>query len=76
MPGVPWRRTFILTLVLFDILFYIHVCPWTIGHEGDELTENRHIGFEELSMRNIDAVLKGNAPITPVNAHLMPKLNH
>lgn len=31
----------------------------------------RHIGFEELSMRNIDAMLKGSAPLTPVNMHLI-----
>lgn len=32
---------------------------------------NRHIGFEELAMRNIDMVLKGQEPLTPVNKHLM-----
>ena len=31
----------------------------------------RHMGFEELAMRNIDAVLKGKEPLTPVNKHLM-----
>jgi len=33
--------------------------------------DNRHIGFEELSMRNIDLLLKGGKPLTPVNMHLM-----
>lgn len=33
--------------------------------------ENSHIGFEELAMRNIDAVLKEKQPLTPVNMHLM-----
>jgi hypothetical protein len=32
-----------------------------------------HIGFEELAMRNIDAVLKGGEPLTPVNKHLLNK---
>jgi hypothetical protein len=36
-----------------------------------KLTICSHMGFEELSMRNIDAVLKGKEPLTPVNAHLM-----
>jgi hypothetical protein len=31
----------------------------------------RHMGFEELAMRNIDAVLKGKEPLTPVNKHLI-----
>lgn len=35
------------------------------------LTVCRHMGFEELAMRNIDAVLKGKEPLTPVNKHLM-----
>jgi hypothetical protein len=30
-----------------------------------------HMGFEELAMRNINAVLKGQEPLTPVNKHLM-----
>ncbi|TVY50790.1 Glyoxylate reductase [Lachnellula cervina] len=34
-------------------------------------TLETHIGFEELSMRNIDALLKGQKPLTPVNMHLM-----
>ncbi|PQE17485.1 hypothetical protein CJF32_00008696 [Rutstroemia sp. NJR-2017a WRK4] len=34
-------------------------------------TLQTHIGFEELSMRNIDAVLKGKEALTPVNKHLM-----
>jgi len=34
-------------------------------------TGDRHIGFEELSMRNIDVVLKGGNPLTPVNMHLI-----
>jgi hypothetical protein len=29
------------------------------------------MGFEELAMRNIDAVLKGKEPLTPVNKHLI-----
>jgi hypothetical protein len=29
------------------------------------------MGFEELAMRNIDAVLKGKEPITPVNKHMI-----
>ena len=35
-----------------------------------DLTD-RHIGFEKLSMENIDAVLKGQPPLTPVNLHLL-----
>jgi hypothetical protein len=31
------------------------------------------MGFEELAMKNIDAVLKGKEPLTPVNKHLMSK---
>jgi lactate dehydrogenase-like 2-hydroxyacid dehydrogenase len=31
----------------------------------------RHMGFETLAMKNIDAVLKGKEPLTPVNKHLM-----
>ena len=34
-------------------------------------TLQTHMGFEELAMRNIDAVLKGLEPLTPVNKHLM-----
>jgi len=34
-------------------------------------TVETHIGFEELSMRNIMAVLSGRAPITPVNLHFL-----
>ncbi|KAK0117795.1 hypothetical protein ONS95_012121 [Cadophora gregata] len=34
-------------------------------------TLETHIGFETLAMRNIDAVLKGKEPLTPVNKHLM-----
>lgn len=30
-----------------------------------------HMGFEELAMTNIDAVLKGREPLTPVNKHLI-----
>ncbi|KAF4627756.1 hypothetical protein G7Y89_g10391 [Cudoniella acicularis] len=37
-------------------------------------TLETHIGFEELSMRNIDRVLKGNDPLTPVNMHMI--VNH
>ena len=34
-------------------------------------TLQTHMGFEELAIRNIDAVLKGLEPLTPVNKHLM-----
>jgi len=34
-------------------------------------TLDTHIGFEELSMRNIDALLKKGKALTPVNAHLI-----
>ncbi|KAH8591061.1 D-isomer-specific 2-hydroxyacid dehydrogenase-like protein [Bisporella sp. PMI_857] len=34
-------------------------------------TLDTHIGFEELAMRNVDCVLKGRGPVTPVNLHLM-----
>jgi len=38
-------------------------------------TVDTHIGFEELSMRNIMAVLQGGNAITPVNTHfLKPKI--
>ena len=30
-----------------------------------------NVGFEELSMRNVLAVLTGQAPLTPVNKHMM-----
>jgi hypothetical protein len=45
---------------------------------GCELTKYRHMGFEELAMRNIDAVLKGREPLTPVNKHLIvvPSVKH
>ncbi|KAK0619503.1 hypothetical protein B0T14DRAFT_566347 [Immersiella caudata] len=36
-------------------------------------TVETHIGFEELSMRNIMAVLDGKDAITPVNLHYLPK---
>ncbi|KAK0653031.1 D-isomer specific 2-hydroxyacid dehydrogenase [Cercophora newfieldiana] len=36
-------------------------------------TVETHIGFEELSMRNIMAVLGGKDAITPVNLHFLPK---
>lgn len=36
-------------------------------------TVETHIGFEELSMRNIMAVLGGKEAITPVNLHFLPK---
>ncbi|APA06088.1 hypothetical protein sscle_01g008580 [Sclerotinia sclerotiorum 1980 UF-70] len=39
-------------------------------------TLETHIGFEELSMKNIDAVLKGKAPLTPVNKHLLRRAKH
>ncbi|KAK0720217.1 hypothetical protein B0H67DRAFT_179685 [Lasiosphaeris hirsuta] len=35
-------------------------------------TVETHIGFEELSMRNIMAVLRGKDAITPVNLHFLP----
>jgi lactate dehydrogenase-like 2-hydroxyacid dehydrogenase len=31
----------------------------------------KHHGFERISMENIDAVLKGREPLSPVNLHLM-----
>lgn len=34
-------------------------------------TVDTHIGFEELAMRNILAVLGGQEPITPVNLHFL-----
>lgn len=34
-------------------------------------TVETHIGFEELAMRNVMAVLGGKDPITPVNLHFM-----
>lgn len=37
----------------------------------DVLMFCRHIGFEEWSLKNIDAVLKGNEPLTSVNKHLL-----
>ncbi|RDW95055.1 hypothetical protein BP5796_00818 [Coleophoma crateriformis] len=37
-------------------------------------TLETHIGFESWSMRNIDAVLKGREPLTPVNLHLFPSV--
>jgi len=36
-------------------------------------TVETHVGFEELSMRNITAVLTGEGPITPVNMHFLKK---
>lgn len=36
-------------------------------------TVETHVGFEELSMRNIMAVLTGKDPITPVNLHFLKK---
>lgn len=36
-------------------------------------TVETHMGFEELSMRNIMAVLGGKEAITPVNLHLLKK---
>ncbi|KAK3366300.1 hypothetical protein B0T24DRAFT_416973 [Lasiosphaeria ovina] len=35
-------------------------------------TVETHVGFEELSMRNILAVLHGRPAITPVNLHFLP----
>ena len=37
-------------------------------------TVETHVGFEELSMRNIMAVLAGGKAITPVNLHYLPKV--
>jgi len=34
------------------------------------------MGFEELAMRNVDAVLSGKEPLTPVNMHLMIPENY
>ncbi|CAG8953876.1 hypothetical protein HYFRA_00010837 [Hymenoscyphus fraxineus] len=34
-------------------------------------TLETHIGFESLSMQNINAALKGKSPLTPVNKHLI-----
>ncbi|TGO25457.1 hypothetical protein BPAE_0079g00030 [Botrytis paeoniae] len=39
-------------------------------------TLETHIGFEELAMKNIDAVLKGKEPLTPVNKYLIGKAKH
>lgn len=36
-------------------------------------TLETHIGFEELAMRNVLAVLGGKDPITPVNLHFLKK---
>lgn len=36
-------------------------------------TLETHYGFEKVSMENIEAVLKGGEPISPVNLHLMHK---
>ena len=36
-------------------------------------TVETHVGFEELSMRNIMAVLGGGVPITPVNLQYLKK---
>lgn len=36
-------------------------------------TVETHIGFEELAMRNVMAVLGGEKPITPVNLQHLPK---
>lgn len=36
-------------------------------------TVETHIGFEELAMRNVMAVLGGDKPITPVNLQHLPK---
>jgi lactate dehydrogenase-like 2-hydroxyacid dehydrogenase len=34
-------------------------------------TLDTHFGFERLGMENIDAVLKGREPLSPVNMHLL-----
>jgi lactate dehydrogenase-like 2-hydroxyacid dehydrogenase len=36
-------------------------------------TLDTHYGFERLGMENIDAVLKGREPLSPVNLHLLRK---
>jgi lactate dehydrogenase-like 2-hydroxyacid dehydrogenase len=36
-------------------------------------TLETHYGFERISMENIDAVLKGREPLSPVNLHLISK---
>ena len=41
-------------------------------HNGGGTVET-HVGFEELSMRNIMAVLGGREPLTPVNMHWLKK---
>jgi len=40
------------------------------AHNGGGTLET-HIDFEKLAMKNIDAVLKGGEPLTPVNKHLI-----
>ncbi len=50
-----WRRK----------LFLLYLTLWVVT---DQI---RHMGFEVLAMRNIDAVLKGHEPLTPVNKHLI-----
>jgi len=39
-------------------------------HNAGGMLEKHH-GFERISMENIDAVLKGREPLSPVNLHLM-----
>ncbi|EHK97814.1 putative Glyoxylate reductase [Glarea lozoyensis 74030] len=53
--------------------------PRLIGRRNVTLTAHNaggtldtHIGFESLSMKNITAVLTGQAPLTPVNLHFLP----
>jgi len=60
-----------------------HVNERLKGLRGVTLTSHNaggtletHMGFEELAMRNIDAVLKGKEPITPVNKHLIVVPRH
>ena len=43
-------------------------------HNGGGAVETR-IEFERLAMENVDRVLSGKEPLTPVNQHLMANLN-
>lgn len=44
---------------------------FSVGVLSGLLMFDRHMGFEELAMKNIDEVLKGREPLTPVNKHLI-----
>lgn len=39
-------------------------------HTGGGVVETR-VGFEQLAMENVERVLSGQQPLTPVNAHLL-----